>query len=105
MKLLPVDVEQLERAEEIEKGSIMNYEPSSQAVLDYIIPKYVSSVIYGGMIESAASEQGARMTAMDSATENAEEMISNLTLQYNRARQAVITNELSELVAGAEALK
>ena len=81
---------------------IMNYEPDEDEVLDAIIPKYVSSLIYGAFLEAVASENGARMTAMDSATNNAEEMIGKLSLQYNRARQGAITQEITEIVAGAE---
>lgn len=88
-----------------EKTSVIDYEPSAEEVLDYLIPKYIESTIYGALIESSCSEQGSRMTAMKSATENAEEMIDELTLSYNRARQAAITSEISEIVAGAEALK
>ena len=83
---------------------MMNYEPSEEEVLDYIVPKYVKSLLFGTLKESAASEQGARMTAMDSATNNATEMIDKLTLMYNRARQASITQEITEIVSGADAL-
>ena len=82
----------------------MNYEPDEDEVLDAIIPKYVSSLIYGAFLEDVASENGARMTAMDSATNNAEEMIGKLSLQYNRARQGSITQELTEIIAGANAI-
>jgi F-type H+-transporting ATPase subunit gamma len=81
------------------------YEPSKHKLLDALLPLYLESQIYRGLLESIASELGARMTAMDSATNNAKEMIANLTLQYNRARQAAITKELMEIVSGAEALK
>ena len=81
------------------------YEPSKAKLLDSLLPLYLESQIYRGLLESIASELGARMTAMDSATNNAKEMIANLTLQYNRARQAAITKELMEIVSGAEALK
>ncbi|HXU02056.1 MAG TPA: ATP synthase F1 subunit gamma [Polyangia bacterium] len=81
------------------------YEPSKQRLLDALLPMFVESQIYRGLLESMASEFGARMTAMDNATSNAKEMISSLTLQYNRARQAAITKELMEIVGGAEALK
>jgi len=81
------------------------YEPSKQRLLDQLLPMFVESQIYRGLLESMASEFGARMTAMDSATSNAKEMISSLTLKYNRARQAAITKELMEIVSGAEALK
>lgn len=87
------------------KTSVVEYEPSPEEVLSYLIPKYIESTIYGALIESSCSEQGARRTAMESATDNAEEMIDELTLSFNRARQAAITSELSEIVAGAEALK
>lgn len=88
-----------------EKGSVIEYEPSPEEVLDYLIPKYIESVIYGALIESSSSQQGARRTAMESATDNADEMIEELQLSYNRARQAAITAEISEIVTGAEALK
>jgi F-type H+-transporting ATPase subunit gamma len=81
------------------------YEPSKSGLLDALLPLYVESQLYRGLLESMASELGARMTAMESATNNAKEMIANLTLQYNRARQAAITKELMEIVSGAEALK
>jgi F-type H+-transporting ATPase subunit gamma len=81
------------------------YEPSKERLLDALLPMFVESQIYRGLLESMASEFGARMTAMDNATSNAKEMISSLTLQYNRARQAAITKELMEIVSGAEALK
>lgn len=87
------------------KTEIVNYEPSAEEVLRYIIPKYVESTIFGGLIESSASEQAARRLAMESASDNAEEIIEDLTLYYNRARQAAITQEISEIVGGAEALK
>jgi F-type H+-transporting ATPase subunit gamma len=81
------------------------YEPSEGAVLASLLPKYVEVQIYRGLLESAASEHGARMTAMDSASKNAAEMIDALTLKYNRVRQAAITTELMEIIGGAEALK
>ena len=81
------------------------YEPSKAGLLDALLPLYVESQLYRGLLESIASELGARMTAMENATNNAKEMIANLTLQYNRARQAAITKELMEIVSGAEALK
>lgn len=83
---------------------LMNYEPEEDQVLDSIIPKYMSSLIYGALLEAVASENGARMTAMDSATNNAEEMIEELGLAYNRARQGSITQELTEIIAGANAI-
>ena len=78
------------------------YEPDSISVFDAIIPEYLGGLIYGALCESVTSEQGARRTAMDAATKNAEEMISDLSLKYNRARQGAITQEITEIVAGAE---
>lgn len=102
LKLLPT--------EEIGKTSnkinkVIEFEPSPEDVLDYLIPKYIESSIFGGLIEASSSEQAARRVAMESATDNAEEMIDDLNMSYNRARQAAITMEISEIVAGAEALK
>lgn len=81
------------------------YEPSIPEVLDTILPQYINNILYAAILESKASEFGSRMTAMDNATENAEEMIEDLTLTYNRKRQEQITKEISEIVSGAEALK
>ncbi|MBQ7523206.1 MAG: ATP synthase F1 subunit gamma [Oscillospiraceae bacterium] len=78
------------------------YEPDSESVFDAIVPEYLGGVLYGALCESVASEQAARRTAMDSATKNADEMIDRLSLQYNRARQGAITQEITEIVAGAE---
>jgi len=114
MKLLPLSVEDLKpvkKAEAVENEgkskdlTVMLYEPEPEELLTYLIPNFVSSTVYGSMIESAASEQGARRTAMESATTNANEMIDALTLKFNRVRQAAITQEISEIVSGAEALK
>lgn len=101
LKLLPVDHEE---AESSTAEAIMNFEPEDVEALDMIIPKYITSLIYGAMTEAVASENGARMQAMDNATSNAEEMISDLALKYNRARQGSITQELTEIIAGAEAI-
>ena len=79
----------------------MVYEPDSETVFSAIIPEYLGGVLYGALCESRASEQAARRSAMDSATQNAEEMIANLSLQYNRARQAAITQEITEIVGGS----
>ena len=79
----------------------MEYEPDPDTVLSAIIPEYVVGIFYGALCESRASEQAARRTAMDSATQNAEEMIADLSLQFNRARQAAITQEITEIVAGS----
>ncbi|HSD21396.1 MAG TPA: ATP synthase F1 subunit gamma [Anaeromyxobacter sp.] len=81
------------------------YEPSREALLRDLLPRHVATQVWRALLESAASEHGARMSAMESATKNAEEMIGSLTLQYNRARQAYVTKELMEIVSGAEALK
>lgn len=81
------------------------YEPSSEDVLGSILPKYIEVQIFRALLESVASEQGARMSSMDSASKNAAEMIDKLTLQYNRARQAAITSELMEIISGAESIK
>lgn len=107
MKILPLDPGEFVLDENSEEAlaSGVTYEPGAEEVLDNIIPQYVNSIIFGALKESVASEHGARMTAMDSATSNASDMIDKLTLQYNRARQASITQELSEIVGGAEALK
>jgi F-type H+-transporting ATPase subunit gamma len=108
LKLLPVEVEETQEAdnkeETAEDKALMNFEPEDEEALNLIIPKYITSLIYGGMIEAVASENGARMQAMDSATSNAEEMIDSLTLLYNRARQGSITQELTEIIAGANAI-
>ena len=81
------------------------YEPSRDALLDRLLPMYVEVSVFRAMLESVASEHGARMTAMDAATKNAKDMVDRLTLQYNRARQAAITKELMEIIGGSEALK
>ena len=108
IKLLPILPEDGlvgdEEFSEDENNLIMNFEPEDVDALRMIIPKYVSSLLYGALIEATASENGARMQAMDNATNNAEEMISSLTLKYNRARQGSITQELTEIIAGAEAI-
>ena len=83
----------------------MIYEPSREALLERLLPMYVEVSVFRALLESNASEHGARMTAMDNATNNAKKMIGALTLQYNRARQAAITKELMEIIGGAEAIK
>jgi F-type H+-transporting ATPase subunit gamma len=85
-------------------GSVYEFEPDENEILAELLPKNISVQIFRGLLESAASEHGARMTAMDNATRNAGEMIDGLTLTYNRTRQAVITSELIEIISGAEAL-
>ena len=107
LKLLPVEVAKEEdgkEEQEVADKALMNFEPEDEEALELIIPKYITSLIYGSMVEAVASENGARMQAMDSATSNAEEMIDNLTLLYNRARQGSITQELTEIIAGANAI-
>lgn len=91
--------------EEKKAGVLMEFEPDPESVLDFLIPMYIESTIYGALIEASTSEQGARQVAMESATDNAEEIIDDLELTYNRARQEAITMEISEIVSGAEALK
>ena len=103
VKLLPVEADANREVTE-ESNIPMNFEPREEEALQLIIPTYITSLIYGGMMESVASENGARMQAMDSATSNAEEIIGKLTLQYNRARQGAITQELTEIIAGAQAI-
>lgn len=105
LKLLPVEASaEAETEKEPESKAMMNFEPEDDEALDMIIPKYITSLIYGGLVEAVASENGARMQAMDSATSNAEEMIDHLSLMYNRARQGSITQELTEIIAGANAI-
>jgi F-type H+-transporting ATPase subunit gamma len=86
------------------ESTLYDYEPSEEAVLEDLLPRGVATQIFTALLENGASEQGARMSAMDSATRNAGEMIDKLTIRYNRSRQAVITNELIEIISGAEAL-
>lgn len=105
IKLLPMDGSEF-ADESIEPSNTLTiYEPSEEEVLDYIVPKYVNTVLYGAMVESAACELSSRMTAMDSATENASEMIDDLNLLYNRVRQGAITQEITEIVGGSNALE
>lgn len=103
IKLLPVDT----GGAQTKKQEPTNYifEPSAEDVLTLLLPKYLETVIYGALLQAAASELGSRMTAMGSATENAEDLISRLVLGYNKVRQANITREITEIVSGAEALK
>jgi F-type H+-transporting ATPase subunit gamma len=104
--LLPVTTSQVEGAPKTDAAVIdFAYEPGKQELLDVLIPQFVESQVLRALLESVASEFGARMTAMENATNNAKEMIAGLTLKYNRVRQAAITKELMEIVSGAEALK
>ena len=104
LKLLPVEYTGEEQEPSGKAEAVMNFEPEDVEALDMLLPKYMTSLIYGALMESVASENGARMQAMDNATSNAEEMIEDLSLRYNRARQGSITQELTEIIAGAEAL-
>ncbi len=101
VKLLPLPKPEAEDGQDLP----MNFEAEEESVLEALIPNYLTSLIYGGLLESCASENGARMQAMDSATSNAEDMIEDLTLLYNRARQNSITQELTEIIAGAQAIE
>jgi F-type H+-transporting ATPase subunit gamma len=84
--------------------AVVEYEPDEEAILEELLPRYVKTQVFGALLEISASEQGASMTAMDNATRNAGDLINKLTIQYNRSRQAAITTELIEIIAGAEAL-
>ncbi len=103
--VLPIsDLDDGSESEKAPVRDLILYEPNSIEVFDAIVPEYVAGVLYGAVCDSLASEQAARRTAMESATSNAEEMISTLNLHYNRARQASITQEITEIVGGAEGL-
>ncbi|MFG6500775.1 F0F1 ATP synthase subunit gamma [Sulfitobacter sp. 1A13191] len=93
-----------EEGDDSAASTLFDYEPSEEAVLADLLPRGVATAIFSALLENGASEQGARMSAMDNATRNAGEMIDKLTIEYNRSRQAVITNELIEIISGAEAL-
>ena len=99
--LLPIDINEFENIEITNKFTV--FEPSSQEVLDSLIPMYLQAVIYGYLVESVTSENASRRTSMENATDNAEELTEQLLLKYNQARQTAITNEVSEIVAGANA--
>lgn len=102
LPLLPIQELDHEKKERSEIRNLILYEPNASEVFDAIVPEYLSGVIYGGVCEGLASELAARRMAMESATNNAEEMIDKLNLYYNRARQSSITQEITEIVAGAE---
>lgn len=104
IRLLPLDTESLGESEK-ESLTLTVYEPDDETVLAYVIPKYINTVIYGALVESAVCELTSRMTAMDSATDNASQMLDTLNLHYNRARQGAITQELTEIVSGSNALE
>lgn len=104
-QILPIEKENIDlKNKETKNKMLMNFELEEGEALMILVPKYITSMIYGAMVESIASENGARMQAMDAATSNAEEMIDKLTLLYNRARQSSITQELTEIIAGADAI-
>ncbi len=107
VKVLPLETPQEEEGEEKTSERVIDYiyEPSAEEILLTLLPKYVGSQIYHAMLEGKASEHGARMTAMGNATENAKELINNLTMVMNKVRQAAITDEILDIVGGAEALK
>ncbi|MBR5711976.1 MAG: ATP synthase F1 subunit gamma [Lachnospiraceae bacterium] len=104
LKLLPADIGVGGEDDQNGAEALMNFEPEPEEALRMIIPKYVSGEVFGAIMESYASENGARMQAMDNATNNANDMIDKLELAYNRARQSSITQELTEIIAGANAL-
>lgn len=106
LKLLPLEIHALRedvKADDIIIDEQLKYEPSATTVLDVLIPNYIKGVMYGAFVEAFTSEQSARMTAMDNATSNADDILLKLNLYYNRARQAAITQEISEIVGGAAA--
>ena len=100
-QVIPASFEEVENAD---ASAIYSYEPSEEGVLADLLPRGVATQIFTALLENSASEQGARMSAMDNATRNAGDMIDKLTIEYNRSRQAAITNELIEIISGAEAL-
>lgn len=109
IKVLPLvfeeDEAEVKSTKDVGRKARVQYLPSPEAVLSYIIPKYVSSIVYGGIVEAFASEQSARRNAMKSASDSADEMLSTLELSYNRARQSAVTGEIIDIVGGVEALK
>ena len=102
-QIIPASFEAEEDAGD-EASTLFDYEPDEEAILADLLPRGVATQIFSALLENGASEQGARMSAMDNATRNAGEMIDSLTIEFNRSRQAVITNELIEIISGAEAL-
>jgi F-type H+-transporting ATPase subunit gamma len=105
LQIIPAKLpEQTGEGEAAKAEAVYEYEPSEEAILDTLLNRNISTQIFRGLLENAASEQGARMSAMDNATRNAGDMINKLTIQYNRTRQAQITKELIEIISGAEAL-
>ena len=103
-QLIPVSIEQKLNQKTLVNNSEYEYEPDENDILENLLPKNIATQIYAAFLENQASEQGSRMTAMDNATRNAGDLISKLTINYNRTRQAVITKELIEIISGAESL-
>jgi F-type H+-transporting ATPase subunit gamma len=103
-RLIPVETPPATQAETSELTATYEFEPDEERILTELLPRNIAIQIYGALLENSASEQGARMAAMDSATRNAGEMINRITLQYNRQRQAQITKELIEIISGADAI-
>jgi F-type H+-transporting ATPase subunit gamma len=104
LQLVPAEIPQVQRAEAEEQSAPYEFEPDEEQILTELLPRNLGVQVYRALVENAASEQGARMAAMDSATRNAGDMIKRLTLTYNRTRQAQITKELIEIISGAEAV-
>ncbi|MBQ7266494.1 MAG: ATP synthase F1 subunit gamma [Firmicutes bacterium] len=105
IKLLPLDPDDFKTEADEGPETLTIYEPGEEEVLEYIVPRYINTVLYGAMVESSVCELSSRMTAMDAATDNAAEMIDTLNIQYNRARQGAITQEITEIVSGSNALE
>lgn len=107
INLIPVNIDDLSdyRTDSKKDKIKINYEPSAEVVMNYLVPKYVESVLYGALVEASAAEQASRRNAMESASKNAQELIDSLTLTYNQARQGAITQEINEIVGGANALE
>ena len=102
IKLLPLEKSLFYNADSDRYKLTTTFTPSVDAVMDHLVPNYIRGVIFGALIESFSSEQNSRMMAMDSATKSADEMLSNLSLEYNRARQSAITQEMNEIVGGSQ---
>jgi len=103
-QLIPIDSNEKEKEKENNLDNFYEFEPEEEEILDNLLPKNICTQIFKAFLENAASEQGSRMTAMDSATRNAGDLVDKLTITYNRSRQAVITKELIEIISGAESL-
>jgi F-type H+-transporting ATPase subunit gamma len=104
LQLIPAKIPEVAEGKSAGAEAIYEYEPDEEAILTALLSRNISTQIFRGLLENAASEQGARMSAMDNATRNAGDMINKLTIKYNRQRQANITKELIEIISGAEAL-